>query len=443
MQRFFARTSLAVATAAILLLAACGGSSTATATKNTTGVLDPNKQYAISFWEAFATGANKTTLEQLTSDYMAKHPNVKVTLQAYPDYNTLDTKLTAAIAAGAPPAISQIYENWATQFQQANALASLQPFISGPNGLAQSDLSDFYPKLLQDGQINNTQYMLPFNKSDIVMYYNADMLQKLGLTVPTTWSDFATDLQKATAADGSTWGMSYTPSSSVDDWSYLYKAFGGGNFISADGKTAEFGNATNAPIAKAAMDQWIPLVKSGAIHITQGFNWQNDLISQKSLFAVSSIASYPFLAKPIGTTFNLQEAPLPAGPSGQYTVFFGTNLAIYSGVSADQQAAAWDYMKYLTSTDAQATFVQGTGYMPVRQSTYNSTTLQSYYSQVPARKVGPQSLSFAFVASIVPAWNTCRNVISTDFASALNGQLTSDQAVQKMTADCNAALAQG
>lgn len=433
-----------IALITMLLLSACGGSSSNSSSSSSNlgpGELDQNKQYTVNFWEVFATGSNKTTLAALTQQYMKAHPNVKVNLQEYDSYPTLKTKLTAAIAAGKPPTIAQVYEEWATQFQQANGLTSLDSFIKGKNGFSQSDLADFYPTMLKDGQINGSQYMLPFNKSVIVLYYNANALQKLGLTPPTTVSELTTDLTKVTKADGSQWGLSYTPD--VDGWSILYKAFGGSDFISADGKNADFGNSTNAPAATQALSTFAPLVKTGAIHVTKGYSWQNDFVSQKSVFALSTVASYPFLNDLIKDSFSFNEAPVPAGPAGKFTTLFGTNLAMFSKADADSQSAAWDYMKFLTSTDANATFVKGTGYMPVRQTTFNSSTLQSYYSKVPARKVGPEAVNSGFVASTYPAWDQCRDIITNDFTSVLTAHLTADAALLKMTQDCNSALAQG
>jgi multiple sugar transport system substrate-binding protein len=426
----------------LLFLPSCGSPSTNTTTiGNNTGLLDPHKKYSVSFWEVFATGANKTALEALTKQYMQEHSNVTVTLQAFDSYATLKTKLTAALAAGKPPTLAQVYESWATQYQQAGSIVSLQPFIAGRNGLSQSDLADFYPSLLKDGQINGTQYMLPFNKSDLVMYYNADVLQKLGITPPTTIQELESDLTKVTKADSSQWGMSFTPSS--DEWSILYKAFGGGDFVSGDGKRTAFASDTNARFAKQALAELVPFVKSGAVHVTKGFNWQNDFASQKSVFALSTIASYPFIKKAVGNTFQFSEAPVPAGPAGQFTVLYGTNLVLFAGVDVDAQAAGWDYMKFLTSTETNEAFVQQTGYMPVRQSAFNSAALQSYYAKAPASKAGPQSLAFAFVDSTLPAWDTCRDSIATDYTSVLVGQSTADAALTKMAQSCNAALAQG
>lgn len=443
--KHWASAGLALLAVSMLLLTACGsGSSTST---SNVGKLDPNKKYTVNFWEAFGTGANKTTLASITQSYMQAHPNVTVNLQPYPDYNTLQTKLTAAIAAGNPPAMSQVYEEWATQFQQANALVPLDQFISGANGLSSTDLSDFYPKLLADGQINGKQYMMPFNKSDLVLYYNGALLKKLGISAPpATLADFETDLKTAAAADGSTWGLSYVPD--VDFWSVLYRGMGGQGFVSADGKSADFDSAANKQYATQALGELAPLATGAhpAIHVyTSGYAWQDDFASDHALFAISTIASYPFLVTDSKKSADLdvEEAPLPAGTSGQFTVLYGTNVAIYAGVDADTQAAAWDYMKYLTSTSANATFVKGTGYMPIRQSTFNSPDLQSYYAATPPRKVGPQSLAFAFVASTVPAWDKCRNDISTAFVGVMKGTTTAAAGESKMASDCNRDLSQG
>lgn len=434
-----------IATVTMLLLTACGGSSTGnssnTSTSSTPGVLDASKKYTVNFWEAFATGANKTSLEALTKQYMQQHSNVTVNLQAYDSYATLKTKITAAIAAGKPPAISQVYEEWATQYQQTNQIVSLQPFISGKNGFSQSELSDFYPSMLKDGQLNNTQYMLPFNKSVIVLYYNVDALKAAGINPPTTMDEMLTDLTKVTKPDGSQWGLSYTPD--VDLWSILYKGLGGTDFVSADGKKVTFADGDNATAAKQALNELAPLVQSKAIHVTSGYNWQNDFASQKSLFAISTVASYSFIKKSVAGAFQLSEAPIPAGPKGQFTTLFGTNLAMYAGVDTDTQSAAWDYMKFLTNPNSNATFVQQTGYMPVRQSAFNGSMLQDYFTKNPARKAGPQSLQYGFVASVVPAWDQCRDIISNAFTSVLKGQSSADDAFSKMVSSSNAALSQG
>jgi multiple sugar transport system substrate-binding protein len=424
----------------MLLLSACGssGGTSSSTSSSATGPLDAKKHYTVNFWEAFSTGANKTALTALTNQYMQQHPNVKVNLQAFDSYNTLETKINAAIAAKNPPTIAQVYETWASQYQQNGNIVSLQPYITGKNGI--SDLSDFYPALLKDGQINGTQYMLPFNKSDEVMYYNADLLKKLNITPPTSLTDFVLDLAKTTKSDNSQWGLSLTPSS--DEWSIFYKDLGGKDFVSSNGQSVTFDQGANQQYALNALAFLAPLVKAKAVHVTTGYSWQNDFASQKSAFAISTIASYPFLGQAINGAFHFDEAPIPGGPGGQNTVLYGTNLALFKNVSDDNRAAAWDYMKFLTSAQADETFVQQTGYMPIRQSAFNSSTLQSYYTKFPARKVGPQQINSAFVASIQPGWEQSISDITNGYISVLKGQATAQTALSKMAKECNSDLSQ-
>ena len=108
------RYLLVIPLLAMLLLSACGSSTTPTSSTSGPGALDPKKNYTADFWEVFDTGANKTALVSLTNEYMKAHPNVKINLDAYDSYGMLDTKLNAAIAAHKPPAIAQVYETWAS-----------------------------------------------------------------------------------------------------------------------------------------------------------------------------------------------------------------------------------------------------------------------------------------------------------------------------------------
>ena len=114
---------------------------------------------------------------------------------------------------------------------------------------------------------------------------------------------------------------------------------------------------------------------------------------------------------------------------------------IFSGVSADTQAAAWDYMKYLTSKQASVSFAKQTGYVPIRQSAFNSPEMQDYYKQAPATRVPAQQLNNTFVASILPGWQNCRNEITSGYTSVLKGQASSDDALNTMAQKCPAALA--
>ena len=277
---------------------------------------------------------------------------------------------------------------------------------------------------------------MPFNKSDEVLYYNATLLKKNHLQPPTTLTDFVADIKKLTKSDGSQWGLSLTPS--VDEWATIFKDLGGKNFISPASQHVLFDQGSDAQYAQQALELLAPLAKTGAVHITTGYSWQNDFASQKAAFALGTSASYPFLKAHGGSKFDFNDVAFPGGPAGQFTVLYGgSNLALLSGVSIDTRNAAWDFMKFLVSTTSNISFVQQTGSIPIRQSAFNSQSLQRYYAQNPASKVGLEQTSHAYVASTITIWDECIDYITTNYTSVLDGHSTAAAALKNMTQSCN------
>jgi multiple sugar transport system substrate-binding protein len=420
--------------ALMLFISACGGTAASpTATPSTVGKLDAKKSYTVNFYEAMSSGTLKTTLDSLVATYEKAHPNVKINLDAEASYTVLQTKLTAALAAHKAPAIAQMYESWAYGYANSNQLVDLTPYINGANSL--SDLSsDFYPSLVADGKINGTQYMLPFNKSDEVIFYNPDLLKAAGLTAPTTTAQFVTDL--AASYGTGKWALSYTPSSF--DWDVLYKALGGTDFVSKDGTSVTFSSGTNATAAAQALGSLSPLVSAGTVHITTGYNWENDFMAGKTAFAIGTSTGYTYLANNL---FTPGVAAIPAGTSGKaYTELQGTNLGIFK-TDTDTETAAWDFLKFLTSKESNTTWVKGTVYMPIRKSVFNSADIQAIYKATPGKAVAAQQLANAFVPAIVPGWSKCSTDITSEFTAVLKGQDGATAGLAKMATACNTDLA--
>jgi len=81
-------------------------------------------------------------------------------------------------------------------------------------------------------------WMMPFNKSNLVMYYNIDMLKEAGFNAPPkTWNEFATMVKALTKEDGSQWGCSV--GADVDLWYAMIYEWGG-QVLSKDYKTVLF-----------------------------------------------------------------------------------------------------------------------------------------------------------------------------------------------------------
>lgn len=61
--------------------------------------------------------------------------------------------------------------------------------------------------------------------------------------------------------------------------------------------------------------------------------------------------------------------------------------------SPSQRAAAWNYIEYLESTQSQASWAAATGYIPLRFSSANTSTIQTLWSTNPSYKVSFDQLA--------------------------------------------------
>src|SRR3970040_39464 len=96
-------TAVLLRTASLILPAGAGGPVTITFWHGMSGVLNP-------------------AIDELTNDFNKLNPGIVVNGQYQGTYGTLNQKLVAAVAAGSPPTITQLFPNWADQLIQAKAI---------------------------------------------------------------------------------------------------------------------------------------------------------------------------------------------------------------------------------------------------------------------------------------------------------------------------------
>jgi multiple sugar transport system substrate-binding protein len=428
-----------LALAVALGLAACGGSSGGGGGQPAAAQLPAlDHHVTVNFWHAMAGGTQKPTLEAITKAFNQSQPNVTVNLQVYPDYGTLLQKTLAALAAGTPPDMAQCYENWAAKYNQSQALANLTPYVNAKDGMSASDLSDYWPVMLNDGKLNGTYYMWPFNKSDSVLYYNAEMFQQAGIShPPTTWSEFAADAQKLTVP-GQRWGTDFSLATGYENlWEAMTYQFGG-TLLNKDQTRSTF----NSSAGQQAIQVFADLVKNGTAHRVQGFEDEDDLGSQHAGMIISTIAGYSFVQRSVGGKFTLKTAPVPAGPKGPAVEMFGTNACVFSKAAKDVQQGAFQYIKYFTNAQNTAQWSQQTGYMPVRQSAFKSMET-NFYPQNPNLKVAVDQMPHAIFAPAVPVWDQAQNSILTELGNIVDGKEPAKQGLDSAATKVNDILATG
>lgn len=382
----------------------------------------------ITFWHAMQAKLGES-LTGLIAEFNATHPRIKVVPTAVANYTGLQQKTVAAISAGDPPLITQAYENWTAQYMMGSYLTPMQTYINGPNGFTKQNIQDFFPGMWQDGYMPDGKFwMLPFNKSTEVMFYNVDMLKAAGYDhPPKSWTEFAQICEKLTKEDGSQWGASM--GSDVDLW-YAMAYEWGGKVLSDDYSKVLFDKDQNTIASVSFLND---LYKNGSVHFTTGYDYQTDFGAGKCAFIFSSIAGYTYIDKAVGGKFKWAEAVIPSGPVAQYGVMYGTNVVIFGAkYSQAQQNAAWEFVKWFTNTDQTAKWAAETGYLPVRKSALNVPILKSFINDHPELKAGYDQLPNCLAEPPTNQWNRARTDIANELSKIFLQKISPEDGMKEL-----------
>jgi len=125
------------------------------------------------------------------------------------------------------PLVSQAFPSWSLEFYEKGLILNAREVI--PDSL----LRKIHPRLLAEVEVSGGYIAVPFNKSVPVLFYNADLMDSLGLTPPRTWDELREVCVEAKSKG--VWGFAFT----IDPWIFytIFKQKGGKglNFNSREG----------------------------------------------------------------------------------------------------------------------------------------------------------------------------------------------------------------
>ena len=432
---------LSLALVLTLVLAACGSSAAPGPNSGaSSGTAAPEPAVTITFWHG-QSGVLGDRLNELIAKFNASH-KIQVQGQFQGTYDQLYQKVVSAIQAGSVPDMAMVSGPPQTaQYWKAKALTPAQQFVDSPDGFTSDQLKDFVPALLNDNSLpvngKATLVSWPFSKSLTLLYYNPDILQQAGVSVPKTWDEFKQALLAVKAKTSAT-PLAWTPDVYTFFLPYLWSQ--GGDVLSPDYSKAAF----NTPKGLAALQYQADLVltdKTG--QVTQGYDWQNPFAQGKVAFAISTSVSRPYIeqAMPKGHTFKVGMASLPAGPKGAATDLFGNNLVIFSKAPADHQRAAWLFMKWLTDTDQTVAWSLASGYMPLRVSAQNAADFKAAATKDDRLLVAINALKDAHGIPGSPDWQKIQPVLGDMVTATLLGKSSPKDAITAAEKKVNDILA--
>lgn len=234
-------STLAALLAGAALVAGCSGGSGSSASSGPVN---------LTFWSWVPN------MDKVVALWNSSHPDIHVTFSKQVSGDPMFAKLLTAAKAGNPPDLSQV------EYQELPTLVSNNDAadISAYDG---SLKNDFAPGVWQTVTLGtNAVYGVPQDVAPLALFYRTDEFTQYGLTVPTTWAQFAADATKLHQADPT----KYLGTFSSED-AGLFAGLtqqAGARWWSASGTTWQVGidDAASQQVA----NYWGGLVASGAIN---------------------------------------------------------------------------------------------------------------------------------------------------------------------------------
>ncbi len=328
------------------------------------------------------------TYENILPKFYEAHPDIEVKFRAtYENYEDANNTILREAVANELPDVTMQGLNRQAILVDKGIAKSLEPFIAKETDFAKEG---YHQAMLDLGTFNDEVYGLPFSISLPVGYYNMGVMAKAGITsedqLPKTWDEVIGTCKKLTEAGVDNpmfWGWNVT-----GNW-FLQA------LMWSQGTPTVIGNDFNldSPEGLKSLETMKALFDGCDM---QNIEWKAALSS----FSAGEIGMMFWSTSAVGAVersmgdFTLVTHEFPgivaSGPMGLPA---GGNAAMLTSTSEDPavQAAAWEWLKFITSGEGAAEVARTTGYMPPNQAA-NEVILKDFYAENPAKATAVRQL---------------------------------------------------
>jgi multiple sugar transport system substrate-binding protein len=345
--------------------------------------------------------------QQMVDAWNADNPDEQVKAQEIPAGKSSEEVIGAAITAGnAPCLVFNTAPVAVPQFQKQGGLVDLSSFEDGDAYIEErtGDLADQYQS--DDGSF----YQMPWKSNPVMLFYNKDLFTAAGLDPEnpalSTYEEFTDTARTLVSSGAAPYAIYPSPTSqffqSWFDFYPTYAAETGGSLLIEDGE-ATF----NSDEGVAVGEFWKTLYAEGLAGKEQ---YQGDSFADGQA-AMSSAG--PWAVSVYKDTVNWGAVPFPTStgsdPDEAYTFSDAKNVGLFS--ACENQATAWDVLKFATSEDQDGQLLELTGQMPLREDL--TEAYPDYFAANPAyEQFGDQAsrtVEVPQVSNSVAAWQAFRD----------------------------------
>jgi sn-glycerol 3-phosphate transport system substrate-binding protein len=361
-------------------------------------------QTKVTFWYGL-TGFNGEIVKQVVDKYNASQSKFVVEAVSQPDYDATINKLNTSLAGGELPSVVQVYDVGTQRMVDTKKVTPVGDLLTKEKLDVAADLE---PAVASYYTIGGKLWSMPFNSSAPVMYFNAAAFKEAGLDVTKrvwTYDELLSASKKLTKkdADGKIVraGLGFT----LYSW-ILEQELATQTAVFAEPDNGRTKRATKLVFNNPAALNWLNFLKAAldqGAGRSFGIDGGTNSAARDAAFVNGEVAiTFNSIAGLRGYLKNAADAgkgvevgvayiPKPAGAKGG-VIIGGASLWITNTGSADQQAGAWDFVKFTARPEIQAFFSSNTGYYPTRKAAYTQPEMKDALVKFPQFQVAVDEL---------------------------------------------------
>lgn len=376
-------------------------------------------------------------MDDLVNEFNAMQTGIQVEPVYAGNYYQTMQRTQTSVMGRTPPDVAVLLVIDYLTLRRMNAIHPLDEYIAREGG--QAFLQDFHPAWLDGAVVDGRVWSLPFQRSTPIFYYNVDHFQRAGLDPsrpPQNWDELLAYAQKLTLRDAAgnivQWGVG------MPTESWFLQAFAMQNegiLSSADGTDVYF---NSEPVVQV-VQYWVDLVNEYKVmpqHKGYG-DLSSDFVAGNLSMMFNSSGSLRFVRD--FAKFPFETAFLP-GHKKQAIPLGGGNLYIFRDIPQARRDAAWEFVKFMTSTETMAQWSVGSGYIAVRESSFQVPVLRDYLESFPQAQVAKEQIPLGSAEWAVYNIPQIRAILEPAIAEAISLKLTPQQAMDKAQREAAAVL---
>lgn len=433
--------SILVVAMSISVLAGCGSSNSDTAGKEVSREATSNGAKTegtveIDFWYAGGKTA-VNVVQQIVDEFNASQGQYHINTVTQADYSETYQKVQAGIAGNNAPDMALLGVDSAQYLSAKNLVADINTFIEADS---EFDKEDYLEVFFNQGYDDNGKlFAMPAYGTTQILYYNIAAFEAAGVDASSikTWQDLKAAAEKIAALDEyevgwePMWGSGNLIDACLSN---------GGSILSEDGTQVMINSPEWVDVWESFRtwihDDKIMKINSGGQGWEYWYKTIDDVLQNIAGGYTGSSGDQADL------DFNIVAAMEQPGWGSNTSApeADALQLVMLEGSSDAEKQGVYEFMKFFTSRESQATWSMSTGYVAVRKSTQEVEEFAAYCEENPHALVPLQQASHGSVPATDPTGGKIYDALEVACDKVEIEGISAQEALDEAQATAQAAL---